>query len=150
MKRLGLIFFLIILIILSISIGCSRSSAPPKETPDMVVNKYYGFISTGGMRALSEAYRLTTAKENKLTEDRFKDIVRRYPESMKIKVLGTDVQKNNVVKVTYEMSIPSAFGEYVTENYVYLKLDKETNSWKIDFTGELQDDTIRPEDKKSN
>ncbi len=150
MKRLGLIFFLIILIILSISIGCSRSSAPPKETPDMVVNKYYGFISTGGMRALSEAYRLTTAKENKLTEDRFKDIVRRYPESMKIKVLGTDVQKNNVVKVTYEMSIPSSFGEYVTENYVYLKLDKETNSWKIDFTGELQDDTIRPEDKKSN
>ena len=147
MKRLGLIFFLIIL---SISIGCSRSSAPPKETPDMVVNKYYGFISTGGMRALSEAYRLTTAKENKLTEDRFKDIVRRYPESMKIKVLGTDVQKNNVVKVTYEMSIPSSFGEYVTENYVYLKLDKETNSWKIDFTGELQDDTIRPEDKKSN
>lgn len=145
MKRLGLIFFLIIL---SISIGCSRSSAPPKETPDMVVNKYYGFISTGGMRALSEAYRLTTAKENKLTEDRFKDIVRRYPEGMKIKVLGTDMQKNNVVKVTYEMSMPSSFGDYVTENYVYLKLDKETNSWKIDFTGELQDDTVRPEEKK--
>lgn len=145
MKRLGLIFFLIIL---SISIGCSRSSAPPKETPDMVVNKYYGFISTGGMRALSEAYRLTTAKENKLTEDRFKDIVRRYPEGMKIKILGTDVQKNNVAKVTYEMSMPSSFGEHVTENYVYLKLDKETNSWKIDFTGELQDDTVKPEDKK--
>ncbi len=144
MKRLGLIFFLIIL-----SIGCSNSSSkPPKETPDMVVNKYYGFISTGGMRALSEAYRLTTAKENKLTEDRFKDIVRRYPEGMKIKVLGTDVQKNNVAKVTCEMSMPSSFGEHVTENHIYLKLDKETNSWKIDFTGELQDDTVQPEEKK--
>jgi hypothetical protein len=142
MRKIGLVLFLIVL-----SIGCSRSSAPPKETPDMVVNKYYGFISTGGMRALSEAYRLTTAKENKLTEDRFKDIVRRYPEGMKIKILGTDVQKN-IAKVTMEMNMPSSFGDYVTQNYVYLKLDKETNNWKIDFTGELQDDTVQPEEKK--
>ena len=143
MRKIGLVLFLIVL-----SIGCSRSSAQPKETPDMVVNKYYGFISTGGMRALSEAYRLTTAKENRLTEDRFKDIVRRYPEGMKIKILATDVQKNNIAKVTCEMSMPSSFGEHVTENYVYLKLDKETNSWKIDFTGELQEDKVQPEEKK--
>ncbi len=143
MRKISLVLFLIVL-----SIGCSRSSEPPKETPDMVVNKYYGFISTGGMRALSEAYRLTTAKENRLTEDRFKDIVRRYPEGMKIKILATDVQKNNIAKVTCEMSMPSSFGEHVTENYVYLKLDKETNSWKIDFTGELQEDKVQPEEKK--
>lgn len=128
--------FSLVLLLVLLSIGCSRSSAPPKETPEMVVSKFYEFTGTGGTRAISEAYRLTNAKESKLTEDRFREIVRRYPEGMKVKVLKSDIEKD-VAKVAIEMILPSSFGEYKTETYVYLKLDRETNNWKIDFTGEL-------------
>ncbi|MBI3354936.1 MAG: hypothetical protein HY034_08635 [Nitrospirae bacterium] len=139
--------FSLVLLLVLLSIGCSRTSAPPNETPDAVVTKFYEFTSTGGTRAISEAYRLTNAKDVRLTEDRFRDIVKRYPEGMKIKVLKSDIQKD-IAKVTVEMSMPSAFGEYKTESYIYLKLDKQANNWKIDFTGELQDDKIQPEEKK--
>lgn len=141
MKKFLLLFFIVSII------GCSRSSAPPKETPEMVVAKFYEFTGTGGTRAISEAYRLTNAKESKLTEDRFREIVRRYPEGMKVRVLKSDIEKD-VAKVAIEMMLPSFFGEYKTETYVYLKLDRETNNWKIDFTGELQDDTVPPPDKR--
>jgi hypothetical protein len=131
MKKVKLIFFIIL-----IAAACSRSSAPPKETPEMVVSKFYEFTGTGGTRAISEAYRLTNAKESRLTEDRFREIVRRYPEGMKVKALKTDIEKD-VAKVTIEMLFPSSFGEYKSETQVNLKLDRGTNNWKIDFTGEL-------------
>ncbi len=136
--------FSLVLLLVLLSIGCSMGSAPPKETPEAVVAKFYEFTGTGGTRAISEAYRLTNAKDVRLTEDRFRDIVKRYPEGMKIKVLKSDIQKD-IAKVTVEMSMPSAFGEYKTESYLYLKLDKTINNWKIDFTGELDKEDLPPQ-----
>ncbi|MFZ3090495.1 MAG: hypothetical protein WA240_07730 [Nitrospirota bacterium] len=136
--------FSLVLLLVLLSIGCSRTSAPPKETPEAVVTKFYEFTGTGGTRAISEAYRLTNAKDVRLTEDRFRDIVKRYPEGMKVKALKSDIEKD-VAKVTIEMILPSSFGEYKTETYVYLKLDRETNNWKIDFTGELDKEDLPPQ-----
>ena len=49
--------FSLVLLLVLLSIGCSRTSAPPKETPEAVVTKFYEFTGTGGTRAISEAYR---------------------------------------------------------------------------------------------
>ena len=63
---------------------------------------------------------------------------------MKVKALKSDIEKD-VAKVTIEMILPSSFGEYKTESYIYLKLDKQTNNWKIDFTGELDKEDLPPQ-----
>ena len=109
------------------------------ETPEEVVTKFYAFINDRGPMSLGEAYKLLSTEFHTVSEDSFKNIVLNYPSDMKVKVSGGKVIDNRaIVPIEYETA--SAFGGVFTiKTEVNLNIDKKSQSWKIDFTGETYD-----------
>lgn len=121
--------------------GCGKRTNQPAESPEDVVKKFYAYVKEGGPTTLGEAHKLCSTKYYKLPEDRFRDIVSKYSKDMKVNVIDSKIMKDKAV-VKIECRVPSAFGgDFVQESDVHLDLDEKTNSWKIDFTGETQEDT---------
>jgi len=132
MKKITGSIVLFILIISGCKFGGSRM---PQEGPGDVVKRFYAYIREGGSTTLSEAYRLVSPK-CKLSEDRFRGMVSMYPKDMRVDVIGSSINKDKAV-VTIEYRTASAFGgDYVARTEINLDLDKTTQAWKIDLTGE--------------
>ncbi len=122
--------------------GCEPSTgkALPEQGADAVVEKFYEYISeakiTGGTTPLREAYKLISSEESRLSQARFVEIAGKYPPGFKADITGTELSGSRaVVTIAYEM--PSAFSAYTVTTDIPLSVDEATNSWKIDFTGEM-------------
>lgn len=121
--------------------GCGEDQAPlPEEKAEAVVKKFYEYISEakirGGNLLIREAYKLTSSKDSKLSQPTFIEIIDKYPPGFKVEIIGSAV-KGRHADVIIEYKVSSAFGGMVAvRTGIPLNVDEETNTWKIDFTGE--------------
>ena len=121
--------------------ACGESSQPlPEEKAETVVEKFYEYISEakirGGNLLIREAYKLTSAKKSRLSQPKFVEIVNKYPTGFKVKVVDGKITDRHA-DVTIEYMMASMFGKaYAVRTVIPLNVDEESNTWKIDFTGE--------------
>lgn len=141
MRKISVLIISVI-ILTGCSVNGNSAAMKGKEKPEEVVKKFYSYVLEGGATTLHEAYKLTSSKHYKLNEEQFKGVVANYSKDMKVNILNSDIKKDMAV-VTIEYAIPSAFGgDFVSRSEIHLDLDKATNTWKIDFTGETYDSEI--------
>lgn len=122
--------------------GCEQStgSVHPVQPADVVVEQFYEYISEakikGGTTPLREAYKLISHDKSYLSQAKFMEIASKYPPGFRADITNTKINGTQaMVSIAYKM--PSAFdGGYTVTTDVPLRLDKVTNTWKIDFTGE--------------
>ncbi|MEE9614302.1 MAG: hypothetical protein V3W31_05020 [Thermodesulfobacteriota bacterium] len=134
-------FFPILLIAALSVVSCGKGGVEPTETPEEVVARFYAYVEEGGTTTLGEAYRLISKKHYEMHEDIFKNMVKEYPKGMDVKIIGSTVE-DGVAVVTIEYRVASMFNDYfITQTDINLEMDEESNSWKIDFTGETYDET---------
>ena len=111
----------------------------PEEGPDVVASRFYEYISEaklrGGAAPAREAFKLINVDASKLNQSQFVEIIKRYPPGFRVELTGTEISSEKAL-VTIVYKLPSDFGEYSVNGEVSLDLDLQTNSWKIDFTGE--------------
>ncbi len=111
----------------------------PEEGPDVVATRFYEYISEaklrGGAAPVREAYKLISADTSKINQSQFVEIIKQYPPGFRVELTSTEINRNKAL-VMIEYKLPSEFGEYSVNGEVSLDLDSQTNSWKIDFTGE--------------
>jgi hypothetical protein len=121
--------------------GCERDAvSTPGEGPEVVVERFYGYISEakirGGGSPVREAFKLISAERSRLRVEQFLEVIKKYPPGFKadvgeVKIDGTQA----FVTISYQM--PSMFdGGYTMTAEVPLTIDKTSNVWKVDFTGE--------------
>ena len=124
--------------------GCGSSSdsamALPEAGPEVVAGKFLNYISEakirGGSSPAKEAFKLIDSESANLNVHQFLEIIKSYPpgfmaEVGKVEIKGTQA----IVDITYKM--PSTFGgTYDVKGAIPLNLDKNTNTWKIDFVGD--------------
>ncbi len=115
----------------------------PEETAVSVVEKFYEYVSEakirGGSLLISEAYKLTSGAQSRTDQALFLGIVNRYPPGFKVEIVESGVQGRHAI-VTIEYQMPSSFGDiYTVRTDVYLGVDEETNTWKLDFRGDTDD-----------
>ena len=120
-----------------------RGKPLPEETAVAVVEKFYEYISEakirGGSLLINEAYKLTDGAQSRTGRALFLGIVNRYPPGFKAEIVESRIQERQAV-VTIEYRMPTSFGDsYNVRTRVYLNVDKETNSWKLDFRGDTDD-----------
>jgi len=121
----------IVLILAGVIIsGCEQSTGNvlPAQGADIVVERFYEYISeakiTGGATPLREAYKLISSKKSRLSQAKFVEIAGKYPSGFKADITRTEIKGTQFSSYTVTTDIP-------------LNLDKSTNTWKIDFTGEM-------------
>ncbi len=125
---------------LTLLAACSSGTPNvPEEGPDVVASRFYEYISEaklrGGAAPAREAFKLINVDASKLNQSQFVEIIKRYPPGFRVELTGTEISSEKaLVTIVYKM--PSDFGEYSVNGEVSLDLDLQTNSWKIDFTGE--------------
>lgn len=138
--------------------GCGESDKPlPEVKAEDVVKKFYEYISEakirGGHLLIREAYKLTSSKESRLSQARFIEIINKYPSGFMADVLGAAV-KGRHADVTIEYKVASMFGAaHTVRTDIPLNIDEETNTWRIDFTGETDGQdlaTLRKAEKAEN
>ncbi len=121
--------------------GCSnQTSTLPEKGPEVVASQFYNYISEakirGGASPAKEAFKLINSEGANLNVHQFLEVIKSYPpgfmaEIGKVEINGTQA----VVAITYKM--PSSFGgSYNVKGAIPLNLDKASNSWVIDFTGD--------------
>jgi len=121
--------------------GCEQSmgTAQPAEGAEVVAARFYEYISEakikGGTTPLREAYKLISSDNSRLSQAKFMEIASKYPPGFKADITGTEINgPKAIVTIAYKM--PSAFDAYTVNTDIPLSVDKATNTWKIDFTGE--------------
>ena len=125
---------------LTLLAACSSGTPNvPEEGPDVVASRFYEYISEaklrGGAAPAREAFKLINVDASKLNQSQFVEIIKRYPPGFRVELTGAEISSEKaLVTIVYKM--PSDFGEYSVNGEVSLDLDLQTNSWKIDFTGE--------------
>jgi hypothetical protein len=112
----------------------------PEEGPEVVVERFYGYISEakirGGSSPARAAFKLISAERSRLRVEQFLEVIKKYPPGFmadvgEVKINGTQA----FVTISYRM--PSMFdGEYTMTAKVPLTIDEPSNTWKVDFTGE--------------
>ncbi|MCP4326927.1 MAG: hypothetical protein GY791_00610 [Alphaproteobacteria bacterium] len=115
----------------------------PEETAVSVVEKFYEYISEakirGGNLLINEAYKLTSGTQSRTDLALFLGIINRYPSGFKVETVESRVRDRHAI-VTIEYEMPSSFGGiYTVRTDVHLNLDEETNTWKLDFRGDTDD-----------
>lgn len=122
--------------------GCEQStgSVLPAQGADVVVEQFYEYISEskikGGTTPLREAYKLISNDQSRLSQAKFIEIARKYPPGFRADITSTKINGTTAM-VSIAFKMPSAFDSaYTVTTDVSLRLDKATNTWKIDFTGE--------------
>jgi len=139
MASIMLIFVAITTLTLS---GCEQStgSVQPVQSAAVVVEQFYEYISEakikGGTTPLREAYKLISSDKSRINQAKFMEIASKYPPGFRAEIISTKINSTTaIVSIAYKM--PSAFaGGYTVTTDVPLRLDKASNTWKIDFTGE--------------
>lgn len=120
-----------------------QDGPPPEEPAVAVVEKFYEYVSEakirGGSLLINEAYKLTSGAQSRTDRALFLGIINRYPSGFKVDVVENRVQERHAV-VTIEYQMPSSFGGvYAVRTDVHLNVDEETNTWKLDFRGDTDD-----------
>ena len=120
--------------------GSGGSSSLPEVGPEAVTKKFYDYISEaklkGGASPAKEAFKLIDSDTANLNIHQFLEIVKRYPPGFmvdvgKAKINGTQA----VVAINYKMR--SSFGgTYTVKGALPLNVDQDTQTWRIDFTGD--------------
>ena len=128
------------------AVGCSSESTglktTPKEKPEVVVEMFYKYISEGGPMALGESFKMINAEKSELTQDRFRVIAGRYPPGFKVDIIGSEINGTHA-EVAIEYKTASMFGgEFTSSTSILLDVDETSNTWKIDFTGESDDQDL--------
>ncbi len=145
----GIKFFLFICVILFSLQSCSKVDKQnlPEETPRQVVEKFYSYLKKGGKRTLVEAQRLTVLKESSSSARLFRNWTVHYHADTEVIVLESRIldkpakDGSTIAEVQMSVKVPSTFGGFhETTSLMHLILDKETNSWKIDFFAETVDE----------
>ena len=147
--RAATLFFSVIFFNILIA-GCGEfgDNRPlPAEKPEAVVKRFYELVSEAGIRGgtipIKEAYKMISP-QSQMHRSRFIGIIKKYPTGFKVDVVGSKVSKKErraVVTVEYKMA--SSFGSgYTVNTDLYLLVDEESDAWKIDFTGESDDQDI--------
>ncbi len=123
------------------AINFSLQEAPPhEETAVVVVEKFFEYISEakirGGSLLINEAYMLTSGDRSRTDRARFMGIVNRYPPGFKAEIVESTVRDRHAI-VTIEYQMPSSFGgSYAIRTSVHLNVDEVSNTWKLDFRGD--------------
>ncbi|MDP6692243.1 MAG: hypothetical protein QF384_22330 [Alphaproteobacteria bacterium] len=141
----GSLFAVLLLAGVSLAaINFSSGEAPlPEETPVAVVEKFYEYISEakirGGNLLINEAYKLTSGAQSRTDRALFLGVVNRYPPGFKADVVESTISGRHAV-VTIDYRMPSNFGGvYNIQTQVHLNVDEESNTWKLDFRGDTDD-----------
>lgn len=126
--------------------GCDDTKPLPGEKAGAVVKKFYEHIVQarlrGGTLLVREAYKLIDNQRSKLSENKFAAIIEKYPSGFVVSVIKTEIIERHA-NVTVEYKVPSMFGGgYTVRNLIPLNVDEATNSWRIDFTGETDTQTL--------
>ncbi len=134
---------------------------PPEESAASVVAKFYEYISEakirGGTMLINEAYKMTSGAQSRTAQAKFLEVVNRYPSGFKVDVVESKVQERHAV-VLIEYQLASSFGGFITmRDPVHLNVDEESNTWKVDFRGDTDDQdretiakTVKPQNFKIN
>ncbi len=131
-----------LLILYLLLAGCGQEGAVtgPEEGPEVVVERFYGYISEakikGGGTPAREAFKLIDAESSQYRVEQFLEVIKKYPSGFKADVgeVKTDGDRA-LATISYKM--PSMFNDgYTRIAEIPLIIDKATNAWKIDFTGE--------------
>lgn len=143
-KHIGhLIFGIFIISAMAVTAGCGQtgvSSTAPSEGPEVVLKRFYGYIEEaklkGGASPAREAFKLIDAEHSQLIVEQFLEVVKKYPPGFHAEVDEAEINGGQAtVAISYKMA--SSFGgSYTVNEVIPLILDKKTNSWKVDFTGE--------------
>ncbi len=135
------VFFLFSVISLLVA-GCGQESdtSGPVEGPEVVVERFYGYISEakikGGGTPAREAFKLINAEGSQYRIEQFLQVVQKYPPGFKADVGEARIDGVSAL-VTISYMMPSMFDEgYEMVTNIPLTIDAATNTWKIDFTGE--------------
>lgn len=139
-------YFRVVFIAMGMLFSLSGCGGPanqplPAEEPSVVAKRFYDFISDAGVQGgtlpLKEAYKMVSTR-NQMAEARFVDIAKKYPPGFRVDVVGVTIEqetKRATVQIEYKMA--SQFGgTYTVSDLLFLVVDAETNTWKVDFTGE--------------
>lgn len=142
MEKVTKLLIIIAFVFTGCTVNGNSAAIKGKEKPEEVVKKFYSYIAEGGNTTLKEAYKLISTKHYKMNEEQFKGITSKYSKDMKVNIISSDIKKDIAV-VNIEYSVPSAFGgNFTTKTEIHLDLDKASNTWKIDFTGETYNNEI--------
>ncbi len=123
-----------------------KEMAQPTESAATVVENFYELISEakirGGTSLISEAYKLTDGPQTQTAHAMFLEVVNRYPSGFRVDVVDSVVEGDHAI-VTIEYRLPTSFGDVISiSTPVHLNVEAETNTWKVDFRGDT-DDQIR-------
>ena len=130
-----------LLLIAATVVGIYGQTGPlPEESAGSVVEKFYERISQakirGGTLLIRDAFKLVDAERSRLSEAKFVEVIQKYPSGFMVTVTGTQIVERHA-EVTIEYELSSMFGDsFTVRNVIPLNVDEETNTWKIDFTGE--------------
>lgn len=136
---IGSVLFAIAMMI----VGCSNqvdTSNLPEQGPEAVASQFYNYISEaklkGGASPAKEAFKMINTEVSNLNVHQFLEIIKSYPPGFMVEVGTVKINGTQaVVDITYKM--PSSFGgSYDVKGAIPLNLDKASNSWIIDFTGD--------------
>lgn len=146
----SLLGLVLVVVALGSVFGLGAEAPPPQQPPEVVVEKFYEYISEskirGGTMLVREAFKLTSGDQSRFGQAKFLEVINRYPAGFNAKIVSTDIQGVHAeVTIAYEMA--SAFGGSYTVNAVIpLNVDADSNAWKVDFKGDTDDqnlDTIK-------
>jgi hypothetical protein len=126
----------------AINLG-SREQPLPDVSAVTVVEKFYEYISEakirGGSLLINEAYKLTDGAQSRTDRALFLGIVNRYPPGFKADVIGSEIKDRHAV-ITIEYRMPTSFGGvYNVRTRIHLNVDQASNTWKLDFRGDSDD-----------
>jgi hypothetical protein len=147
LKYIRIVFSIIFMLAILPMVGCDTSNAThafPEEGPEVVLERFYGYISEakikGGASPAREAFKLIDAKNSQLIEGQFLEVIKKYPAGFIVEVGEAEITGSHaIVAINYKLA--SSFGGHYTVSEVNaLNLDNDTNTWKIDFTGETHGD----------
>ncbi len=115
----------------------------PEESAVTVVGKFYEYVSEakirGGNLLINEAHKLTSGKQSQTDRALFLGIVNRYPPGFRVEIVGSRVRDRHAI-VMIQYQIPSSYGGFYTlRTPVHLNVDEESNTWKLDFRGDTDD-----------
>jgi len=127
--------------------GWGDSDKPlPEQSPEVVVEKFYEYISEskirGGSLLIREAFKLTSGDQSRYGQAKFLEVINNYPAGFKATIVKTEIQDGRA-EVAIEYDMASSFGgAYKVGAVVPLIVDEETNTWKIDFRGDTDDQDL--------
>ena len=145
LKYKKVLFSSVIILAIIAMAGCEQMSASasygvPEEGPVVVTKQFYEYISEakikGGTTLIGEAFKMIDSKASNLNLSKFGEIIKNYPPGFMVDVGKAEINETQAL-VTISYKMPSSFGDHYTVNGTLpLNMDKTTNTWKVDFTGD--------------